>query len=163
MTLLATETLASVEFADAYALGRNWPEAAWSDKDIEIKEAKLREATDFILGIWRWPSSALYADTPPTAWPYMGANVDGRWYYGVPTLLQNAAVETARLAVAGPLVGGEQTRLVRRKKIGSLEKEFEPADRTRDQSDKFAFIASLLARTGATGGFGNVNVPLRRA
>lgn len=161
--LEATETLATVEQADDYAAKMGWTD--WSALNTAQKEANLRQATLYILANYQWDGSRFPYGTAETAWPYEYVSLGGEAVYEQPQGVTTATIEAARLAISGPLMGGQTAgaRQVRRVRIDKIEREYEPSSRAADDNARLALVDAILRATGARGTSSGFGVPLRRA
>lgn len=116
------ESLASVEFADAYHAARG--NAAWAAiASTEIKEQLLRKATDYAVGVYygSWLGSQVSsAQALPFPRYVNGSNV------GVPLSIQQAIAELALIAKTTSLMPNV-TRGKKRVKVGPIEVEYDGA------------------------------------
>ncbi len=163
----ADETFATLAEADAYAMKRDWTD--WAAASTTTRRAKLRESRDYIVTMYRWPSSYVVDSAQLGPWPRQYAyDREGRLLTGTPDQVKAAQIEAARVALTGPLLGkGGDTseRGIKSEKIaGVIETTYDdlaPADQMR--VDRLAYVDALLKSTGASGGSGGVNVRLLKS
>lgn len=156
MALSADESFATVAESVTYATKRAW--ADWLAATEATQEAKLREATDYIVMTARWPGSlADYEQALP--FPRIGAyDREGRYIEGTPDAVKAATIEAARLALGGLLIGGtSDAQVVIRRKVGPIEREFsQPRSAADVRRDRLAYVHLLLRGAGAIIGGANV-------
>jgi hypothetical protein len=136
-----SESYADQEFADAYHSDRN--NTAWATLTQAQKEAYLRQATDFMMELYRlrWKGRRVLINQA-LDWPRVGVILEdfggsqGRNGFGsyglfqvdyksVPIEIKKACVELALRAMNGVL-SIDLAQKVLRKKVGPLEVEYDP-------------------------------------
>lgn len=114
------ESLASVEFADAYHAARG--NAGWASvASTEIKEQLLRKATDYIVNVYAsaWAGNPVKSNQAMPFPRYVaGSNI------GLPLSIQQATAELALIVKTTPLMPSI-TRGKKRVKVGPLEVEYD--------------------------------------
>jgi len=121
------ESYCSVATADEYHAGR--ANATWAGLDQAAKEANLREATEYMVGMYRQRWKGQRASINQVLdWPRYDVQLDdvgiGCYmayvpYNSVPVEVQNACASLALMAKDGPLAPNVQ-RLVKQKTIGPI-------------------------------------------
>lgn len=147
MALADGESLATRTEAIDYATKRGWTDFLALDGDVQ--DARLRDGYDYIAAKTTWPGRL--ADTAQVGpFPRVGmTDREGRVVIGTPDQAKSANIEAARLAIAGPLMGGAQQQAVIRKKIGPIEKEFaDPLSADQVRRDRLAYVHSLIRAAG---------------
>lgn len=128
------ESLASVEFADAYHEARG--NAGWASvASTEIKEQLLRKATDCIVAMYAsaWAGVPVKADQAMPFPRYVaGRNI------GLPLSIQQATAELALIGKTTPLMPSI-TRGKKKVKVGPLEVEYDGTSATATK-----FVAASL-------------------
>lgn len=127
--------------ANAYAAARGWTDWA-AAVTAGTADAAILDASTFIRAYYG-PPSALTAEAELSA--------------------TSAVIEAARLALASPLLGGDQsTQAVIREKVGPLETQYAaPRDPSAVRDDRLALVTALLIAAGARP-LSGINHPLRR-
>lgn len=133
------DSLATTVQADAYATARGWVD--WLALSPEQKAIAILDASTFIKVSYR----------PP--WSYTTAQL---------TLIQNAAIEAARLTLTGSLIGAVEEPQVLRDKLEGLETEYAEVKPGSAATARLALVVAMLRAAGLSGG-GSLNVPLRKA
>lgn len=121
------ESYISVADADVYHTARG-NETTWTNKDDELKEIALRNATEYIDARWgsRLRGEKEFPDTPQ-ALEFPRLCIEG--YEGVPTCLKRATAEYALRALSSalapdPVIDASGLAIVgTRKKVGPIETE----------------------------------------
>lgn len=162
--LADAESLCSVADADRYHVARG-NEAAWVDLDLEIKEQRLRRATDFMKSVYRarWVGSRV-SQAQALDWPRAGVVVDGFMIAStsVPADVSRACAELA-LRASGELLADADTAssVVKKEVLGPIETEFfEP---NVDARSRFVGVDAMLAPYFGTTGGGSGTIRLVRA
>jgi len=133
------DPLATVEQANAYATARKW--ADWLALDPADAAVAILDASTFIKISYRPP----YCYTTAQA-----------------TMIQNAAIEAARLTLSGPLIGAVEEPQVLREKLKDLETTYAEIKPGSTLNSRLALVAAMLRAAGLSGG-STINVPLRKA
>lgn len=159
--LAGAESYGSTADADAYHTARG-NETAWTDLDTDVKEIHLRNATAFMVRVFRasWAGSRVLS-TQRLDWPRYGVVVDGFSVLStiVPNDVKEACFELALRAVDGPLIEDLSTgnNQVKKEKVGPLETEYFQANV--DGAERFpAVVASLQPYFGTKGGSGTIKL-----
>lgn len=142
------ESYATVAQADSYWLLRE-NTGTWGDQDLDVKEAALRKATDFITQQYRsaWKGKR-YTATQSLCWPRYDV-----WDYDVyvPTLIastvvpsevRNACIELAYRAVTEDLTPDVERQPIQ-ETIGSLQVTY---DRSASPYKSFREVDAMLSR-----------------
>lgn len=116
---------AYVSLADANTRHTAMGNAAWTGAD-SVKEAAIRRATAYMEQAYRnrWKGTRLFREQA-LSWPRYGAEADG-WVIPsteVPADVANACADLALRALADDL-NADQSRAVKREKVGPLETEY---------------------------------------
>ena len=126
--LASAEAYCDVAFADAHHASRGTAEASWVDLDVEIKEACLRRATDFMLQSYRgaWKGVMVLPDTQALDWPRYSVYTDPAVLYArpsdsVPPEVKRACAELALRANSSDLTSDvAPTGAVLSEQVGSI-------------------------------------------
>lgn len=144
--LADAESYCDVAYADQYHAGRG--NTAWAGLEEPQKEAFLRRATEYMLGIYREQWKGIRAtSTQALDWPRDGVLVDKFELAAdvVPVEVQKACAILALKAIKGDL-DPDPTPAVKRTKVDVLEKEyFEPSTRARPHKAVDDLLQPFLA------------------
>jgi hypothetical protein len=156
------DSYATVAEADTYWTNRN--DAVWTDLDLEVKEAALRKAADFM----RWSYRLRWAgyrksETQALDWPREYVPAPDAYAYGtayltsgiIPTEVKSACIELAYRAVSASLLP-DQERTTTSETVGPLSVTY---DRSGPVRTLYRNIDAMLAPWIRGGG---VSVPLAR-
>lgn len=150
--LPTAETLASVAECDAYHLKRG--NTAWATYSTPQKEWALRRANDHLRQKYRlrWKGHKLLAEQG-CEWPRASVVVEGFYVEStsVPATVKNAAAELALRSITSSTgLNPDQSRRVKREKVGPLETEYvehsSPEVRLTAVDD---LLSPYLSRTGS--------------
>lgn len=131
--------LATLEQAEAYATDREWTD--WLALSPGRATAAILDASTFIKVTYRPPS--VYS-TPQA------------------TLIQNAAIEAARLSLASPLIGVVEEPQILKERLKDLSTDYAEVKPGSAQTSRLALVSAMLRAAGLSGG-STINVPLRKA
>lgn len=138
------DSYVSLAAADTYFTNHGSP-SEWTGATDAVKESALRYATQWIDATFSWRGEVVSNDQV-LDWPRAGVYDDEDRYVdsaSLPRLLKDATCEAALEHIRDALnVGKDRGGMVKRTKLGPLEKEFAdyaPGDRPR------RFVAELLA------------------
>lgn len=162
--LANAESYCTVAFADAYHLGRG-REASWVDLDTEVKEQRLRAATDYLVQAYRsrWAgyrmTSTQALDWPRGDVPMKDAPSGYAWpaYYpddAVPLAVQQACAQLAFTSISGDLAA-DVGQVVKSKKVGPIEVEYAEGS---SPAVRYRSIDMLLSPLLKGGGMGSIQV-----
>ena len=160
-----SESYASVADADTYHAKRG--NAAWADFDTDVKEAHLRNATDYMSQVYgqRWSGTRVTA-TQALDWPRYQAprkDVPGGYgslpayydYQSIPVELKNACILLAFKAASGELAP-DLDRPTTSETVGPVSVTYAAGAR---EAVKFRAVDNLLAPLLCSGG---MNIKLVR-
>lgn len=127
--------------ATTYADARLW--ADWGAKTAPERQAAILDASTWVRSVW----------TPPSTYSV-----------ALDEALQDAVTDAARLALAGPLMGGAAAGGAQRLSItaGSVGVTYAEKSAAQGRSDRLALVSAMLRATGATSADG-MNIRLSRA
>lgn len=158
--------------ADTTAYWTLRKEQGWIDADAETREAKLREAADYLMIAYRWPGQpAVVGQRLP--WPRVGVP-SGKGYYpsdGIPSQVINAQMVLAVEALTKPLLkkaAPDRVVIEETKQVSGVgSKTFKYATAAVDQLSglpRFFTVDNILAgiATEAVSSSGVHQVPLTR-
>lgn len=155
------ESLCSVADSNTYhrAIGN---EAAWYDKDVDVKERALRNATIFMRQVYRsrW-DGARVSSLQALDWPRYGICVDGFPVLSttIPDDVKRACAELALRSLDGPLLPDLDTgnNQIKKDKTGPLETEY--FENNTDAKARFPGVDAMLAPYfGTAGGDGSIKL-----
>jgi len=143
------ESFCTVIYADAYHLARG--NTAWAALATEAKEQALRNATDYMLQMFRarWQGYRV-TDTQSLDWPRYNVIVDGYYVDSdiVPDIVQRACAEFALRASSGVL-WADETQAVASEAVGSISVTYRVGS---PQRTRYPAIEALLAPYLRAGG-----------
>lgn len=147
--LAGAETYISVADADTYHAARG--NTAWSALSEADKEAALRRAADYMLGVYRgrWKGVRVLG-TQALDWPRADVVVDGYLMpsNAVPAEVARACAELA-LRAASAALSPDLERGIRRERVDVIETEY---DTTSPQHTRYRAVDQLLAAYLTGGG-----------
>lgn len=159
------ESFVTVAETDA-GLSAHYGTTDWAGKSNDEKEQILRQACDYIVTTYsgRWKGTKVAGDQ---ALPWPRKNVydeDGYCLYSgtIPWMLKRAQMEASRILASGKSLINDtsETRLVKRTKIGPLEKEYADTLFNLQSHVPSPLVHTLLADLLLTGSY---NVPVMRS
>lgn len=161
------DSFVSIADADQYFTDHGDP-TAWSGATTADKEAALREATQYMDGVYRldWVGERKSKEQSLT-WPRSFATDSDGWSVDsdiVPQDVKNACSELALRALSSPLLtdvtaGGQEKRI--KEKLGPLEREREYFSGAPSQV-QYSFVNRLLSRLLRGGGGRSSSIALVR-
>ena len=149
-TGVSADSYASIAEADSYAADyfSSADLAAWNAASTAIKEAALRQATQYIDANFepRFPGQ-IVSISQALAWPRVNAyDRAGRILTDIPTVIKNSTTELAgRRVVSGGSLVEAQERGVIREKVGPLEVEYTDTAASGAQSTRYLWATQLLS------------------
>lgn len=153
------ESYISVADADTYFSNRG--NVAWAALSEPGKEAALRQATDYMLSVFRWNGTRTSA-TQALDWPRSGAMLYGHFLASnvVPEVVRRACAELAVRASTESL-SPDTEPFVTEKTIGPLTTKYAASSRPQSEASRFPGIAGMLSDLldiGAMGGGNQVKL-----
>ena len=155
--LAGAEAYGTVVEADAYHTPRG-NGTTWSALTTEVKERHLRNATDFMVRVYRarWAGTRV-SGTQALDWPRHSVCVDGWSILStvVPTDVKRACFELALRASDSELIPDLETgsNQIKREKIGPLDTEF--FQNNVEAEDRFPAVNAILEPYFGTAGGDN--------
>ena len=134
-----SDPLATVEQATAYATARKW--ADWLALDPSDAVVAILDASTYIK--ISYPA------------PYSYSAAQG-------LLIQNAAIEAARLTLSGPLIGAVEEPQILEERLKDLQTKFAEVKPGSALNSRLGLVSAMLRAAGLAGG-STINVPLRKA
>jgi hypothetical protein len=150
--ILNADSLASVAEADNFWSGRGAAGTTWMALTVPLKEAALRDASDYVSAGLR--SGRPLSDLQSFSWPWDGVDLLARDRATV----ARATILAADVARLGPLTSGAARGgrvLSESKTLGPLSKATSYSDRDTGSSANgrdLSFVDSLIASLSGTGG-----------
>ena len=138
------ESYCSVATADLYHAQRG--NAAWAAASVEVKEQKLRQATDYMTARYsdRWRGEPVTYGQP-LDWPRVNASYNG-WLLDsamVPGGVAKACAELALRALAEPLYVDVEAQQVTSERVGPIAVTY--AGQNQGQT-RYAYVDDMLSR-----------------
>lgn len=147
----SAESYLSVADADTYWSNR--ADATWAAADTADKEAALRKATQYLDATYIWPG-VIAATSQALGWPRLYVtDHEEREINGIPTLIEQAAAELAKLALSAPLLAVESRSDIEHIRADTVEVTFKAggrAQKTYALVDRLLAPISLRKRGGGT-------------